>query len=140
MKCWNPVFNAQGSRLTLVIVRVGEVEIYVAETEALRKKERQDETHSLPPKLMVFWISLNANVLICSFFKSLTCVWPNSGFWCCVFITLLITLLFYWPNGSCERTSETFPLSIRERAGPKKVMLFDSIQIWHPMLPSLPRT
>jgi hypothetical protein len=48
------VFNAQGSRLILVIVRVGEVEIYVAAMEALRKKERQDEDHSLPPKLMVF--------------------------------------------------------------------------------------
>jgi cell shape-determining protein MreD len=44
MKCWNPLFNAQGSRLILVIVRVGEVEIYVAAIEALRQKERQDET------------------------------------------------------------------------------------------------
>jgi cell shape-determining protein MreD len=45
MKCWNPLFNAQGSKLILVvIVRVGEVEIYVAAMEALRQKERQDET------------------------------------------------------------------------------------------------
>jgi hypothetical protein len=45
--------------------------------------------------------------LFAAFFKNLTHVWPNSGFWCCIFITLLISLLFYWPNGSCERTSET---------------------------------
>jgi hypothetical protein len=38
------VFNAQGSRLILVLVRIGEVEIYVAAMEALRQKERQDET------------------------------------------------------------------------------------------------
>jgi hypothetical protein len=38
----------QGSRLILVIVRVGEVEIYVAAMEALRKKERQDETQFTP--------------------------------------------------------------------------------------------
>jgi len=40
MKSWNPVFNAQGSRLILVIVRVGEVKIYVAAMEAPREKER----------------------------------------------------------------------------------------------------
>jgi hypothetical protein len=44
MKCWNSAFNAQGSRLIIVVVQVGEVKIYVAEVEALRKKERQDET------------------------------------------------------------------------------------------------
>jgi hypothetical protein len=39
------VLNAQGSRLILVIVLVGEVEVYVGAMEALRKKkERQDET------------------------------------------------------------------------------------------------
>jgi hypothetical protein len=36
---------------------------------------------------------LNANVLFCSFFWISPCVWPNSGFWCCVFLTLWITLL-----------------------------------------------
>jgi len=41
MKCWNPAFNAQGSRL---IVRVGEVEICAAAMEALKQKERQDKT------------------------------------------------------------------------------------------------
>jgi hypothetical protein len=41
---WNSAFNAQGSRLIIVVVQVGAVKIYVAEVEALRKKERQDET------------------------------------------------------------------------------------------------
>ncbi len=46
MKCWNSACNAQGSRvITVVVVQVGEVKIYgAAAEEALRKKERQDET------------------------------------------------------------------------------------------------
>jgi hypothetical protein len=44
MKCWNSTFNAQGSRLIIIIVQLGLVKIYVAVMEALKKKERQDET------------------------------------------------------------------------------------------------
>jgi hypothetical protein len=44
MKCWNTAFNAQGSRVIIVVVQVGAVKIYVAAVEALRKKEIQDET------------------------------------------------------------------------------------------------
>jgi hypothetical protein len=33
------------------------VKIYVPAVEVLRKKERQDETQFLPPKLMVFGVS-----------------------------------------------------------------------------------
>jgi hypothetical protein len=44
MKCCNSAFNAQGSRLIIVIVQVGAVKIYVAAMEVLRKKERQNET------------------------------------------------------------------------------------------------
>jgi hypothetical protein len=44
MKCWNSTFNAQGSRVIIVVVQVGAVEIYVAALKALRKKQRQDET------------------------------------------------------------------------------------------------
>jgi hypothetical protein len=38
MKCWNSVFNAQGSRVNII------VKIYLAAVEALRKKERDNET------------------------------------------------------------------------------------------------
>jgi len=38
-------FNAQGWRVIIVVVQLGAVKIYVAAVEALRKKERQDETH-----------------------------------------------------------------------------------------------
>ncbi len=41
MKCWNSIFNAQGSRVILVVVQVGAVKIYVTAMEALRKKERE---------------------------------------------------------------------------------------------------
>jgi hypothetical protein len=43
MKCWNSAFNAQGSRVIIVVVQVGTVKIYIAAVEALRKKERQDK-------------------------------------------------------------------------------------------------
>jgi hypothetical protein len=44
MKCWNSAFNAQGSKKIIVVLPVGAVKIYVAAVEALRKKERGDET------------------------------------------------------------------------------------------------
>jgi hypothetical protein len=44
MKCWNSAFNAQWLRVIIVVVQVGTVKICVAALEALRKKERQDET------------------------------------------------------------------------------------------------
>jgi len=42
MKCWNSAFNAQGSRVIIVVLQT--VKIYVAAVEALSKMERQDET------------------------------------------------------------------------------------------------
>jgi hypothetical protein len=44
MKCWNSAFNAQGSRVIIVVVQVGAVKTYVAAVQALQKKETQDET------------------------------------------------------------------------------------------------
>jgi hypothetical protein len=44
MKGLNSASNAEGSRIIIVVVQVGVVKIYVAAMEALRKKERQDET------------------------------------------------------------------------------------------------
>jgi hypothetical protein len=44
MKCWNSASNAQGSRVIIVVIQVGAVKIYVRAVDALRKKERQDET------------------------------------------------------------------------------------------------
>jgi hypothetical protein len=50
------------------------VKIYVAAVEALRKKERQDETQ-LTTKIdgfLSFTLPLSANVLFCRFFMNLT--------------------------------------------------------------------
>jgi len=45
MRCWKlSIFNAQGSRVIIVVVQVGAVKLYVAAVEALRRNERQDET------------------------------------------------------------------------------------------------
>jgi hypothetical protein len=53
MKCSYSAFNAQGSRLIIVVVQLGAVKTFVAAVEALRKMERQGMKLSLPPKLMV---------------------------------------------------------------------------------------
>jgi hypothetical protein len=44
MRCGYSAVNAQGLRLIVVVAQLGAVKIYVAAVEALRKKERQDET------------------------------------------------------------------------------------------------
>jgi predicted oxidoreductase (fatty acid repression mutant protein) len=44
MQKLNSVFNAQSSRIIIVVVQVGAVKIYVAAVEALRKMERGNET------------------------------------------------------------------------------------------------
>jgi hypothetical protein len=38
MKCQNLAFNAQGSRVIIVVLQVGAMKIYVAALEALKKK------------------------------------------------------------------------------------------------------
>jgi hypothetical protein len=71
MKCSNSAFNAQGCRLAIVVVQVRAVKIYVAAVEALRKKERQDETEfttKIDGFLSFTPPPLNANVLFCRFF------------------------------------------------------------------------
>jgi len=118
MKCWNSAFSVQGLRLIVVVIHVGAVNnIYVAAVGALRKKERQVfletealqskqmilaqnkqyQTTSLSLKSMVFWVSpfFNVNVLFLQVFfeKLLLCVWPNSGFWCWIFLPLQVTLI-----------------------------------------------
>ncbi len=44
IKCWVLAFNAQSSRVIIVVVQVGAVKTYVAAMQVLRKKESQDET------------------------------------------------------------------------------------------------
>jgi hypothetical protein len=48
-------FNAEDSRITLVVVQVEAMKIHVAAVEALKKKERWDETQ-FTTKLMVFQV------------------------------------------------------------------------------------
>ncbi len=62
---WYSAFNAQGWRLVIVVVELGAVKKYVATMEALRKKERQDETQfttkidgflsSIPPWMLLYF-------------------------------------------------------------------------------------
>ncbi len=107
MKCWNSPFNAQGSRLIIVVVQVGAVKIYVAAVEALRKKERQDETQ-FTTKIDAFFEfhpRLNAHVLFfCRFFWIPPWVWYDQTqgsravfFSSFLRITLLLSFcIFFW--------------------------------------------
>jgi hypothetical protein len=70
MKCWKSAFNEQGSRLIIVALQVGPVKIYAATREALKKKERQGQSHS-PQKLRY----MCNKFLILRFW-----VWTESGF------------------------------------------------------------
>ncbi len=95
MKCWNSAFNPQGSRLIIVVVQFGAVKIYVAAVEALWRKERQDETQFITKvdgflSFIPHWMR---TYVFARFLKISPCVWPNSGFWCCLCNTLRITLL-----------------------------------------------
>jgi hypothetical protein len=65
MKCWNSAFNAQGSSLILLVVHERAVKIYVAAVEALRRKERLDESQFTTKidGFLSFTNPLNANVL-----------------------------------------------------------------------------
>jgi hypothetical protein len=56
MKCWNPAFKAQGSRIFIVVAEVGAVKIYVAAAVDVLKKE--EIKLSLPPKLVekLVWV------------------------------------------------------------------------------------
>jgi hypothetical protein len=57
MKCWNSAFYPQGSTVVtvvkvVVVVQVGTVKIYVAPVEALRKKDRGEETQFTTQMMM----------------------------------------------------------------------------------------
>jgi hypothetical protein len=44
IKCCNSAFNAKSSRLIIVLVQLGTLNIHVTAVEMLMKKERQGET------------------------------------------------------------------------------------------------
>ncbi len=93
MKCCNSVcYNTQqSSRLIIVVVQLGAVKIYVASSGGAHEKRKTGWKLSLPPKLMVFCVSSPVEWMLVHFFAGVCfwispCVWPNSGFWCCIFL------------------------------------------------------
>jgi hypothetical protein len=64
VKCWNSAFNAQGSRVIIVVVQGGAVKIYVAAVQALRKRMHRMKL-SLPPN----WVEKLVWVPVISFCK-----------------------------------------------------------------------
>jgi hypothetical protein len=50
-------FNAQGSRLIIVVVQLGAVKTYCSSCGGAQEKRKTGWNSSLPPKLMVFWVS-----------------------------------------------------------------------------------
>ncbi len=53
MKCWNPAFKAQGSRVFIVVaeVEVGAVKIYVATVEVLKEKKKEGDKTQFTTKI-----------------------------------------------------------------------------------------
>jgi hypothetical protein len=109
MKCWNSALNAQSSRLIIVLVQLGTLNTHVTAVEMLMKNERQGETQFttkidsflsfIPPWMLMY--------LFCRLFLISPCVWPNSGLWCCVVLTLRIPLLIEtsgcpWPKATVK--------------------------------------
>jgi hypothetical protein len=64
MKCWNPAFNAQGSRLIIVVVQGGPVKIYMAGVQGLRKRK-----HRMKLSLSPNWVEKLVWVRVISFCK-----------------------------------------------------------------------
>jgi hypothetical protein len=97
MKCWNGPCNPQGWRVIIVVVQVGALKIYVAAMEVLRENERQGETQFTTKNWWFLEFHPSRWMLMyyfARFFGISPSVWPNSGFWCCVFLTLRITLIY----------------------------------------------
>jgi hypothetical protein len=71
--------------------------MYVGAMEALKKKERQDETLFTTKNdgflSFILGCMLMLMYLFAGFFLISPCVGLNSGFWCYVFLILQITLL-----------------------------------------------
>ncbi len=88
MKFWISAFNAQCSRGIIVAVHVRAVKIYVTAVEVIKKEESRKVSPPPPPMLMYFFAG---------FFWISPCVWPNSGSWCCLFLTSRISLLCDFP-------------------------------------------
>ncbi len=51
MKCWHSAFNAQGSRVIIVVVHIGAMKIYVARCRRSWKRNHKMKL-TLPPKLV----------------------------------------------------------------------------------------
>ncbi len=94
---------------------------------------------SFPPKLMDFWVSplpLMLMYFFAGFKKNLGRVWPNSGFSCCVFLTLWITILCCTISMFMGRAGDTFNYAcwmwyLGECQG--------KVQIWSVVAPTLRR-
>jgi len=75
MKCWNSAFNAQSSRLIIVLVQLGTLNIHLTAVEMLMKKERQGETQFttkidsflsfIPPWMLLYTFSGFFNLTLC---------------------------------------------------------------------------
>jgi len=104
MKCWNSAFNTQSLRRIVIVVQLGAVKVYVAAVEALRKKERQDETQFTTKidGFLSFIPPLHANVLFFRFFfKNLTL--------CMTKLRVLVLCFSYFTDNSIMSPSSKAP-------------------------------
>ncbi len=97
MKCWNSTFNAQDSRLIVVLYSYEQwkMKIYVATMEVLKEKKKigRNSIYHQNRWFFEFHPVLNANVFFYKLKKNSPSIRPNLGFWCFSFLTLWIILM-----------------------------------------------
>ncbi len=102
----------KGWSLTIVVVQVRAVKNICSSSGGAQDKGKTgwnsvynqnwwfSEFHPRPPWMLMYFFA--------GFFSNLTCVWPNSGFWCCVCLTLRVTLLCgksrFWSYWNLSKT------------------------------------
>jgi hypothetical protein len=87
-------FNAQGSRLIMVVVQLRAVKTYVAAVEALRKRERQDETHF--PIIIDGFLSFIPRWMLTCFFARFCWISPL----CMTKLRVLVLCFSYFTDNS----------------------------------------
>jgi len=94
MKCWNSTFNAQGWKGVIVCTFISSENICSNNGGILGKKKTgwNSQNHQIDGFLSFtpHWMLM---YFFASFFLISPYLWPNSSYWCCLFLTLCIPLM-----------------------------------------------
>jgi hypothetical protein len=101
VECRNSAFNAQGSRVIIVVVQAGALKKACSKCEGKRKEGQNWMKLSLPQKARAFLSPpspplSNANVLFCKFLKNLTQFWTKLKVLVLCFLDFTKTLIYQY--------------------------------------------